>query len=206
MAECVTVMNVNERMTDYPLAVTTAGERMTGDVAPMIGLGGPRQDRVWFSIDYWVGVSEYVAVAFTATEGVHTPVSVVMYAPPSADRLRSLSVGEMSHIDPLWPHWEQNEPPTPDQLRNRWLVEVVSGHPRDVEPATPAEPRLVRQEDQTPDEFYAEVARVYRTFQLTTSKPTTSIAKAAGVSRNTAAQWVHQARKRGHLEPADKGT
>lgn len=195
-------MNVNERTNDYPPAVTTLGERKTGEVAPMIGVGGPF---VWFSIDYWLGVSEYVAVAYTATEGVDTPVSVVMYAPPNAERLRSLSVGEMSHHDPRWPLWEQSEPPTPDQLRNRWLLEVVAGRRSDVEPAAPPQPTLVRRVGQDPDEFYAEVARVYRTFRLTTSKPTTSIAKAAGVSRNTAAQWVHQARKRGHLEPAQKG-
>jgi hypothetical protein len=185
--------------------VTAAGGYTTGDIEPMIGLGGPPQNRVWFSIDYWVGVSEYVAVAYTATEGVPTPVSVVVYAPPSAERLRSLSVGELSRVQPEWPHWEQSEPPTPDQLRNRWLIEVVSGQRRDLEPATPAEPTLVRREGQTPDEFYAEVARVYRTFRATTSKPTTSIAKAAGVSRNTAAQWVYHARKRGYLAAVEKG-
>ncbi len=165
--------------------------------------------RLWFSIDHWVGVSEYVAVGFASVDGyVQVPVSLVVYAPLTAERLRDLNMGDLTSVESHWPRWEGSEPPSPDVLRNRWIRLVVLGQREDVEYAR-AEPReqkiLKRQPGQDPDEFYAEVARLYRAFGATTGKPTTSIAKAAAVSRNTAAQWVYHARKRGHLSAAERG-
>lgn len=191
-------------MNQYPPAVTLA-ERMTGDVYPMIGLGGPQQKRVWYSIDYWVGVSDHVAVAYVATEGVHIPVSVVIYAPPTTELLRSLSVGALTSADDSWPRWEHAEPPTPDEVRNRWMLEVVAGK-GEVKYAPTVEPQLVRRVGQTPDDFYAEVARVYEHLRTLTKRPTTGIAEAGQVPYTTAAKWVREARQRGHLAPSQKGS
>ena len=169
----------------------------------MIGLGGYQQQRVWYGIDYWQGVSEYIAVAYVATEGVHIPVSTVIYAPPTAELLRSLSVGQLTTVQAAWPRWEQVEPPTPDELRNRWLIEVVAGR-AEIAVVRSAEPELARGEGQTPDDFYAEVARVYLRLQTLTKRPTTGIAEAGQVPYTTAAKWVREARSRGFLAPVQK--
>ena len=201
---------MDERVNQYTPAVTArAGLTAQAEELPMIGAGGPQESRVWFSIDFWLGVSEYVAVAFASVaDHVQVAVGLVVYAPLTAERLRELNMRELTGAEPNWPRWERSEAPSPDELRNRWIIQVERGHKDDVEAANPQAPtreRLQRKPGQDPDEFYAEVARYYRAFQATTSKPTTSIAKAAGVSRNTAAQWVHLARKRGHLPPVEKG-
>lgn len=189
-------------MNQYPPAVTGA-EHMTGDVHPMIGAGGAQQLRIWYSIDYWLGIGDSTAVAYCATEGVHIPVSVVIYGPPTTELLRSLSVGELTSAEDGWPRWERAEPPTPDEVRNRWLLDVVAGRGTDNELKSAA--RLVRREGQAPDEFYAEVARVYEHLQALTKRPTTGIAEAGQVPYTTAAKWVREARKRGHLAPSQKG-
>jgi hypothetical protein len=55
------------------------------------------------------------------------------------------------------------------------------------------------------DEWYAEVAKVYRLAAARQLNPRTTIAEAAGVSTDVAGRWVYEARKRGHLPPAQPG-
>jgi hypothetical protein len=207
---------VDERKNQYPPAVTVLGAHATGDVFPMFSVGGPQDLRVWYSIDYWVGISEFVAVAYVATEGVHVPVSFVVYSPPSTEILRSLGVRGLTALEDHWPRWEDSAPPTPDDLRQRWLLEVVRGD-REVQYATPVDlidpdgrmPSdgvvLARIQGETPDEFYARVGRVYDHLQAVSKRPTTGIAQAGQVPYTTAAKWVREARKRGHLAPSNKG-
>lgn len=217
-------MDVDERTDDYQPAVT-ADEYATGEeVVGLIGL--PKgQKRRMFALDHWVGVDEFTAVGFSVVEGVAIPVGLVHYAPITTTAVRDLKIGEMVKPEPWMPVFEQQQPPSPDQVRGQWWLATkrvtVTVHPPTVTAGATVHaptahghlslsgaaggPSLRRTPGQDPDEFYAEVARMYRQFDRTTSKPTTSIATAAGVSRNTAAQWVHQARKRGHLEPAEGG-
>lgn len=199
-------------MNQYQPAVT-ADEAVTGEeVSGLIGLPRGQKRRV-FALDHWVAVDEYTAVGFAVVEGVAIPVGLVHYAPITATGMRELKIGDMVKPEPWMPRFEQAQPPLPDQVRGQWwlatkhaktTVEVTARGSLTLSGSVTA-PQLARRDGQDPDEFYAEVARYYRAFQNTTSKPTTSIAQAAGVSRNTAAQWVHQARKRGHLEPAERG-
>jgi hypothetical protein len=51
-------------------------------------------------------------------------------------------------------------------------------------------------------DFYKGVALEYRRFVDKSGQPTTSIAKANGVSRGTASRWVRRARELGFLGPA----
>lgn len=189
-------MNVNERTNEYPPAVTAREGTQTGDVLPVIGAGMRR----WFVIDHWVGVDEYTAVGFAEVEGATTPVGLVHYAPITRTSVQALPIGEMVKPEPWMPRWDRTEPPDPDELRGDWLrakgvrftVSKVESHPR-----------LERRDGQTADEFYSEVAGLYRRYTHT-GKPTSWIAFAGMVPHSTAARWVREARRRGHLEPAPK--
>jgi hypothetical protein len=55
------------------------------------------------------------------------------------------------------------------------------------------------------EDFYRRVANAYRILAGEDGKPTTALANVAGVNKNTAARWVHEARKRGYLEPTTRG-
>lgn len=207
-------MNVDERTNQYPPAVTIREEIETGDVLPFFG--GPTYR--FYSLSHWVAVSEYVAVGFADAEGVQVAVGMVCYAPITTERLRDLSVGFLTNVESHWPRWDSPSPPSPDELRRRWRKEIV-GVVITVQvgnaPAAPVhstrvekvedEPTLKRLDGELPDAFYARVAQFYMHFQDVTQRPTTSIAQAGQVPYTTAAKWVREARKRGHLAPSDKG-
>ena len=189
-------MNVDERTNDYPPAVTEHADVETGTVAPGFGMAKRR----WFVLDHWVGVDEYTAVGFAVVEGATIPVGLVHYAPLTRTSVQALPIGEMVKPEPWMPRWDQPEPPGPQELRNKWRR--ASGATK-VTVEVEIHPRLERREGQTPDEFYSEVADLYRRYQ-TTDKPTSWIAFAGMVPHSTAARWVREARRRGHLEPAPK--
>lgn len=201
-------------MNDYHPAVTVSGGVTGEEVTGLIGLPHGQKRRV-FALDHWVGVDEYTAIGFSLVEGVLIPVGLVHYAPISTTAMRELRIGEMVKPEPWMPRFDQQQPPSPDQVRGEWwiatkrakttVIKGTSTGRAKVAADLSAMPSLKRTRGQDPDEFYAEVARIYRLFEHTTKKPTTSVATVAGVSRNTAAQWVHQARKRGHLEPSERG-
>ena len=60
----------------------------------------------------------------------------------------------------------------------------------------------LRHKEDDPEVFYPNIASAYRRFALAIGKPTTNIALSADVSHSTAARWVREARRRGHLEEA----
>lgn len=62
-----------------------------------------------------------------------------------------------------------------------------------------------RQPGEEVEAFYARVAAAYRALATINRKPTTSLAARAGVSKQTAARWIHEARRRGHLEQTTRG-
>jgi len=188
---------VDERTNEYPPAVTAHEGTETGDVLPVFGAGARR----WFVLDHWVGVDEHTAIGFAVVEGATIPVGLVHYAPITRTAVQALPIGEMVKPQPGMPRWDSAEPPSPDELRTRWLKEKKGV--RFTVSKIEAHPRLERREGQTPDEFYAEVADLYRRYQ-TTDKPTSWIAFAGMVPHTTAARWVREARRRGHLEPAPK--
>ncbi|MCO5300189.1 MAG: hypothetical protein M9886_09555 [Candidatus Nanopelagicales bacterium] len=209
---------MDERMTDYPPAVTAGDDLESG--SEVVRVKGVKGRRRMFALDHWIGVDECTAIGFAVVEGLPIAVGIVHYAPITTTAVREWKVGEMIRPEPWMPRFDDRQPPTPDSLRNRWRNvggtakraatgmasgSLTLGGSVNSAGVVTADAPLARREGQDPDEFYAEVARYYRAFAATTGgKPTTSIAKIAGVHRNTAAQWVHQARKRGHLEPADK--
>jgi hypothetical protein len=56
-----------------------------------------------------------------------------------------------------------------------------------------------------PDDYYKEVARVYRYAARLGKPPTAAVAKAFDVSRSTAGRYVVETRRRGFLGPALPG-
>ena len=195
--ECGTLMNVDERTNNYPPAVTEYADVETGTVAP----GFDMEKRRWFVLDHWVGVDEYTAIGFAVVEGATIPVGLVHYAPITRTAVQALPIGEMVKPEPWMPRWDRTEAPSPQELRNEWRR--ASGATK-VTVTVTAHQGLRRREGQSPDEFYAEVADFYRRYASATSKPTASIAFAGNVPHSTAARWVREARRRGHLEPAPK--
>lgn len=87
-------------------------------------------------------------------------------------------------------------PPVEHDIDERWRQRSTRA-PRKVSIAP-------RGDDETPDQWYARVADIYRSLG-DSGKPTTSLAHLMGVSKDRAAQWVHQARKRGYLEATTRG-
>jgi hypothetical protein len=59
--------------------------------------------------------------------------------------------------------------------------------------------QLARRAGESPDEFYERIARAYRVLEQLTDRPTTELARRAGVSKGTAASWLTRARQRGVL-------
>lgn len=73
-------------------------------------------------------------------------------------------------------------------------------------PPTPKRPHeLQRPPSQGSDEFYRQVADVYRYYAEYSYKPATEIAAEADVPVATARRWINEARKRGHLGPGQRG-
>lgn len=116
----------------------------------------------------------------------------------------TLSLGLPVH----YPTWEQYEPPSADQIRRGWEATApernawVRAQRRVTKPRT----RLARRDGESADAFYARVARVYEAaLSAGNGKPTMAVADAAGIDNAKAGQWVHAARKRGHLPPTRPG-
>lgn len=183
-------------MNDYPPAVTTD--------PTAIAVAGKRRKMV--ALAYWIGVDETTAVGFTLVEGVPSAVGLVHYAPLTSATVREWQVRKMVTPEPWMPRFDDPQPPDPDELRHRWIQATRKTRSKVKVRATAGvgQAKLSREDYMDPDGFYEQVARFYQAFEATVGKPTANLAKAAGVTRNQAAQWVHQARRRGHLPPADR--
>ena len=56
-----------------------------------------------------------------------------------------------------------------------------------------------------PDDFYEDLAQVYKGLVANKTAPAPAIAQQAGVSVRTVHGWISEARKRGYLPPARRG-
>lgn len=128
-------------------------------------------------------------------------------APPRFDTIQRRDVYELLPLqaggDPMPGDgriidWSEAPTPTRRQVAEAWDTFAPSPEDTDVTigPRAPGEPV---------EQFYARVADAYRLHAARTGKPTSALAASAGVSKQTAARWVHEARRRGHLEPTTKG-
>jgi hypothetical protein len=130
----------------------------------------------------------------------------------TSDNVRAIPLRQIHTADPdTLPTWslefpvehgypdmdtELPAPPTGEQVDEAWRSHAKR-KPRKVQ----VEPRRA---DETPDQWYARVADIYRTLG-DQGTPTSDLAALMGVSKDRAAQWVHQARKRGYLEATTRG-
>ena len=89
--------------------------------------------------------------------------------------------------------------PSLSELRGR-------AHRKAPETDTQERPRLTRPAGDAPEEFYPRVADAYREYAPRTRAPAKEMAAEAGVPVTTAHRWIREARRRGFLPPARKGT
>ncbi len=184
-------------MNDYPPAVTGNPLVETGEIASTFGARGRR---VWYALDRWVVINETTAIGVAPIEhGQGIPVALVVYTPLSAAALRELRMSDLVEIEGK-PVIQGATPPDPDDLRSAWLKHKGVK----VKTTIRMEESLHRKEGQSADEFYQEVAERYQKYEATTGKPTSWVAFAGDVPYTTAARWVREARRRGHLPPAKR--
>jgi hypothetical protein len=106
-----------------------------------------------------------------------------------------------SDAEPTWGGpvaWDRAPTPTDREVTEAWMQRPDVEQPRKVKLGP-------RDRSESVEDFYTRVADAYRTFAAQTGKPTTAIAATAGVSKQTAARWIHEARKRGLLEQTTRG-
>lgn len=187
------------KRTDSYLPAVTTEDVATGSIEPLIGIGKRRMFRVAF----WEVVDEITAVGYALAPGDEpVPVGLVHYPVPLTSLgLRDVKVGSMEIRGGRW-RIDQAEPPGPDEVRN--VYRLASGKSKVTVKVTAHAGFPKRGPDETADEFYARVAEAYRAQAVTTGKPTSWLAWYASVPYSTAARWVREARRRGHLEPTAK--
>lgn len=66
--------------------------------------------------------------------------------------------------------------------------------------------RLKAPERPIPDDFYEDLAEVYTGMVANKTAPAPAIAQQTGVSVRTVHGWISEARRRGHLPPARRGS
>lgn len=173
---------------------------------------------------YWQAISDSAAVAWLAESResgsvVTGPMGLVMWGEVNWTGLQSVQLSRLVSSRPGYPEWDQEEPPTRDEIRRRWnasartrerhsvlSISASGGTRRKVRGTASA--RLIfgpRGEHESVEAFYRRVADFYARAVNDSGKPTQALAEAADVPRSTAARWVSQARQRGFLAPTSKG-
>lgn len=160
----------------------------------------------------WVAVGPDVAAGYELDLlGDYSLRGLVIYEPTTSKlrsaRLRDLStVIDGADIRGL----RRAEPPSAGELRQMWEREQ---HPAVFTPTThpdspPPEVRqaeanrlatldlLTRKPDDSPDDFYARVVAAHEALSWITPRPTSELARRAGVPSGTAAAWVSRAKLR----------
>ena len=124
--------------------------------------------------------------------------------------IRAVPLRLIATADPDdYPRWSSPETAYPDITDDvppppsaRQIIDAWASHRPVERPEVKVGPRTA---DESADDFYRRVADAYRMFAASDGRPTTMLAGSFGVSKNLAAQWVHQARVRGHLEQTTRG-
>jgi hypothetical protein len=147
-------------------------------------------------------------------------MGLVIYGPTTA-KLRGARLRDLEESGGMAIHViVQDSPPTPEQVAKAWahhqhyykgmaLVEaetaamIAAGRAEARQHAVDQDARpeaLARVDGEDPDDFYRRVAHAHRALSAVTKRPTTELARRAGVPEGTAAAWVSRARARGWIE------
>lgn len=152
------------------------------------------------STPVWVVTEPGVLVRYSP-DG--TPDRLLLVGPVTSDRLRAISLAGLDRISPHdteLPTWVQEQPPTADELD---LVELFTfTHQQDAAEQIAA--RMGGIEYETADDFYKALADAITTVGRVDGSLAQAIADALDVTPNTAAQYIHRCRRRGHLPPSRK--
>lgn len=136
-------------------------------------------------------------------------VRLMVIGEVTSDNIRAIPLRLLSVANPdNYPTWSSPEvdvqppedvpaPPQSGEVAEAWRARQPVRLPRvRIGP---------RDKGESVEDFYRRVADAYRTLASDDGKPTTALANVAGVNKNTAARWVHEARRRGYLEPTTRG-
>lgn len=177
----------------------------------------------------WVGLSASAAAGYARdSDGTPRLAAVIVYS-PTAEAMRGIRIAGLDLLTLLasgGPVFTRKQPPTPDELldgesrraaKRRGspsLVEIAKQYRESlnltedmispaaaerVERAT-APGLLQRRSGEPAGEFYARIRAAHDALSRVTDKPTTELARRAGVPVGTAAAWVSRAKS-----IADKG-
>lgn len=121
-------------------------------------------------------------------------VSVTLDGVVTTDTLRSLQLGRIRA-------WAQAQPRVRQALEHEGELAFAASKPPDLRLEVP--PRRHRGDD-----FFQDVARLYKLLvAYGNPAPAAALAEANGVESTTTVHgWVREARKRGFIEPARKGS
>lgn len=173
----------------------------------------------------WVAYTPTVAVAWEERRFVDGSLArrmlgLHLYGEVTSQTIRNIPLRLIQTADPEdYPTWtvdlpghatrsgeatlfDVGPPPGPRSIMSRFRGRKV------VDASEHAPPPITSRDragGETVDDFYRRVARSYEYLAGVTGKPTTSMALQAQVSKETAARWVHQARKRGYLAATTRG-
>lgn len=177
----------------------------------------------------WMAISECAAVRFNQVidndyrgsaptspmEHFEGPDALIVYGGGFTNTIRKLQFSRISYPE-VWSKgslcFERENPPDEETLRERWHAVEAMRNEENLKSALELQRATQQWQSRKPDEsandFYRRVAGFYLILQRNTGTPLVSLAEIAGVSKNTAAQWVKQARTRKYLPTtnSDKGS
>ncbi len=136
-------------------------------------------------------------------------ITCVLVAPEGRELgtadLRRIPLGRVvTYVNrPRGREWAEQAPPEIDVLRQ--LEDAADEGPGQFREPSVRRKRLRRPPRQGSDAFYGEVAKAYRSYAARGNKPAVEIASEAAVPVATARRWINEARRRGHLDPGQRG-
>lgn len=180
-----------------------------GLTAASLNLGAPR--RVWFALD------PTTAASYELDELGYWNLTAVLIAGPTSERLRGFPLRAHERLAPgVWENGlAQDTPPPVENLPELHSMQAFAAKAdaaaqvaakalagirtarREAVDAACAPEQLARRSGEPADAFYARIAVAHAALSRVTDRPTTELARRAGVVKGTAAGWVSKARARG---------
>jgi hypothetical protein len=159
---------------------------------------------------YWAMTEPGVVVKVENSE----VAALLVYGPVDSDRLRAIKARRLDLVgdDLIFPRWNQEAPPSSEQLEEAAREPVQYWHLTHSEAlelrtyAVKDVDRLIRthaveEEGETVEDFYIRFAGVYRAITPHVDSPNATIAEALGLSTEIIKQYVSRCRRYGFLPP-----
>lgn len=164
---------------------------------------------------YWVMTEPGVVVKVEDSK----VIALLVYGSVDSDRLRSIKARRLDLVgdDLIFPRWNQEMPPSVEQLDEASREPVQYWHLADsdnLELRTYAvkdvdrliQTYAVEAEGDTVEDFYIRFSGVYRAITPHVDSPNIAIAEALGLSTDVIKQYVSRCRRYGFLPPTRRNT